>query len=89
MHMQGLDPVTLGDLRTQTWERLEVLLRNRLAEHRISNDDRLDEVKTAHGRGRIAEIKELLALAQTARDRAKRGDAGQPPSPSSPFGQAL
>lgn len=51
------------DFQSRTWERMEAHLRERLAELREENDTRLDDVKTATLRGRIAEIKELLALA--------------------------
>ena len=51
------------DFNTRTWERFEALLRRRLQKHREQNDGLLDEITTAKTRGRIAEIKELLALA--------------------------
>jgi len=50
------------DFNTRTWERVEALLRARLQTYRELNDSNLDEVKTAKVRGRIAEIKDLLAL---------------------------
>jgi len=62
------------DLQTKTWERMEALLHERLREHRERNDGSLDAEATAKLRGRIAEVKELLALA-TPPDPAPRGDS--------------
>lgn len=53
----------LEDFNTRTWERFEALLTRRLQEHREQNDGSLDEMTTAKTRGRIAELKYLLALA--------------------------
>ena len=57
------DYLTHSDFQTRTWEHFEAELQRRLAAHREANDNRLDPEKTATLRGRIAEIKELLALA--------------------------
>lgn len=52
------------DFTQRTHERWIALLTARLAEHRETNDTRThDERQTAATRGRIAEIKDLLALA--------------------------
>lgn len=53
-----------ADFRTDTWKRIQALLRMRLEKARTENDARLDAEKTATLRGRIAELKELLALAE-------------------------
>lgn len=55
--------LTHADFQTRTWENFEAELQRRLAMHREANDNRIDPEKTATLRGRIAEIKELLALA--------------------------
>jgi hypothetical protein len=73
------DPLTRADFQTRTWDRLAAHLEARLAAHRADNDNRLDEVKTATLRGRIAEIKELLALAQ------EPAPAQEPPGSASTF----
>lgn len=57
------DYLTHSDFQTRTWEHFKAELERRLAAHREANDNRLDPEKTAHTRGRIAELKELLALA--------------------------
>lgn len=69
------DPLTRADFESRTWDRLRALLEQRLAAQREQNDQRLDEVKTAHIRGRIAELKELLALGQQAQAPATRASA--------------
>ncbi len=46
------------------WMRLEKHLRERLAELRARNDADNDPVQTARLRGRIAELKDLLAAAE-------------------------
>lgn len=56
------------DLRSPTWARIESHLRDRLAELRERNDADADEARTAKTRGRIAELKELLALAHPEPD---------------------
>lgn len=54
------------DFNTRTWAHFAALLELRLAALREENDQRLDDVKTATIRGRIAEVKALLALPQLA-----------------------
>lgn len=68
------EPLTRADFDSRTWERMRAVLEARLQTLRIENDDRLDEVKTASIRGRIAELKELLALDQRGQAPATRGD---------------
>lgn len=63
------------DFKTRTWAHFAALLELRLAALREENDNRLDDVKTATIRGRIAEIKALLALPQLAASPAA-SDAG-------------
>lgn len=63
------------DFKTRTWAHLSALLELRLAALREENDHRLDDVKTATIRGRIAEVKTLLALSQLAASPAA-SDAG-------------
>lgn len=50
------------DIDSRTLDKLMRLLEVRLAQLREENDQRLDEVKTATIRGRIAELKALLAI---------------------------
>jgi hypothetical protein len=50
------------DLASETWKAIAARTTARLADLRSRNDSALDEVKTAHLRGRISELKELLAL---------------------------
>lgn len=81
------EPLTPEDFETRTWERFAAHLTARIDALREENDQFLDDVKTARIRGRIAELKELLALeAQATEARASRGRAGEPPQPSSPLG---
>lgn len=82
-------PLTLEDFQTRTWALLASHMRERIAELREENDSfKLDEAATARTRGRIAQLKELLALADKAAEaRASRGSAGDSsPQPSSPLG---
>jgi len=78
--------LTINDVRSDTWRRVEAILNERIAAHRLENDTPLDETKTTRLRGRIAEAKELLALAEGVRAQAKRRDADPdgPPSHYSP-----
>ncbi len=50
------------DRTTETWRALVERTEERLADCRAKNDGALDAEKTAHLRGRIAELKDLLAL---------------------------
>jgi len=60
-------PFDHTDMTARTHERWKALLSERLAQHREANDGlRNDERITAITRGRIAELKELLALAKPA-----------------------
>ena len=54
------------DFRSDTWRALEEMATTKLDGLRRKNDGQLDELKTAHLRGRIAELKDLLTLAQPA-----------------------
>ena len=69
--------LTREDLRTTAWAHLIEDLQLRLLALREENDSFSDEITTAKRRGRIAELKEWIALAQQAQPR----DAG-------PFGPA-
>lgn len=56
-----------GDVRSETWKRLEAQIRSRLEFLREQNDDPSSsdtESTTARRRGRIAELKLILALAE-------------------------
>ncbi len=56
-----------GDLNSPAWTRIEGHLKERLAEYRRQNDDptgALDDKATAALRGRIAMLKEILALGE-------------------------
>ncbi len=54
--------LTADDMRTPTWQRARQQLEARLASKRVELEKDADPVTTAKLRGRIAEIKELLAL---------------------------
>lgn len=54
--------LTADDLRTPTWQRARMQLEARLAAVRVQLEKDADPVTTAKLRGRIGEIKELLAL---------------------------
>ena len=49
------------------WSEIEAWAKERLASARDRNDGDLGEIETAHLRGRIATLKELLALPETKR----------------------
>jgi hypothetical protein len=51
-----------SDFDTQLWKKLEAVLNDRLEKYRKQNDQNLDDKQTAELRGRIREIKSLLAL---------------------------
>lgn len=54
------------DFRSETWRALEAYANTRIDALRTKNDGALDAVTTAHLRGRIAALKDLLTLAQPA-----------------------
>lgn len=54
------------DLLSPTWRAIRERAELRLDELRRKNDAELDEMQTAKLRGRIAELKELLALDRPA-----------------------
>lgn len=54
------------DFRSETWRAIEERATTRLADLRKKNDGRLSLDDTTHVRGRIAELKDLLTLAQPA-----------------------
>lgn len=65
--MAGNDPETFvllpADKISPTWNKLKAYLEQELATARVKNDDqKLDEIQTAHTRGRIQTLKNLLAL---------------------------
>lgn len=53
-----------ADLRSSLWIRLSAHLNERLEEERVRNDGRLNPEETSRLRGRIAQLKEILALAE-------------------------
>lgn len=55
-------PLTVDDIRSPTWLRFVQVLENRRAELHKQLEKDSDERTTAKLRGRLAEIKELLAL---------------------------
>lgn len=75
MNVQHL---TREDLRSKTWERLVQDMDARLAALRVENDSSSDHDTTTKRRGRIAELKEWLALAL----QAQSSEAG-PQGPAS------
>lgn len=60
------------DIKTQCWEHLVADMTDRLQELREQNDSIDDHETTSKRRGRIAELKEWLALAT----QAQSSDAG-------------
>ena len=56
------EPMTPQDFQTGTWKRLTKHLEQRLQALRESNDSTMSESSTAAIRGKIAMVKELLAL---------------------------
>jgi hypothetical protein len=52
----------IEDFNSAVWKRHEAGLKARLAELRALNDSPADALKTAEIRGRIAEVKTILAL---------------------------
>lgn len=76
-----IEPVhlTREDLRSKTWERFTEDLRARIDALRAENDSFSDHDTTTKRRGRLAELKEWLALAQQALPR-EDGPHGGPSS---------
>lgn len=54
--------LTAAEAATQLWDELSRFISRRLNLMRAENDNDKDPIKTAHLRGRIAAMKELLAL---------------------------
>jgi len=60
--------------KSPTWKAVEAYANERLNRLRLQNDSAaLDQVETANIRGRIAALKELLALTQAPADVADEG----------------
>jgi len=55
--------LTEGDKLSAVWQKLDPYLKERLATLRAQNDGELDAIATARLRGKLAAIKEILALA--------------------------
>lgn len=55
-----------GDRVSSLWKRIEQHLQGRLANLREGNDKPVDEATTAYNRGRIAMVKEVIALGHEA-----------------------
>lgn len=73
MHFGDDSNLLPSDTRSGVWNRLEADLRDRLARLREENDSG-DAEETARRRGRIAEIKELLAFGVDARAQRSEPD---------------
>ena len=56
--------LTPGEVQTVVWLKIQAHFQDRLASMRKRNDNPLSELETATLRGRIAEIKEILSLAE-------------------------
>lgn len=55
--------LTQAEANSPLWDKLRQHFEARLAELRAKNDsDLLDAIKTSHLRGRLASVKEILAL---------------------------
>jgi 23S rRNA maturation mini-RNase III len=75
--------LTPEDLRSRTWEHFVEEMQARIAELRIENDSFSDHDTTTKRRGRLAEIKGWLDLAQQAQrsDGSPQGlQSFRPPS---------
>jgi hypothetical protein len=70
--------LTREDLRSKTWERMADEMRSRIDALRAENDSFSDHDTTTKRRGRIAELKEWLDLAQ----QAQRSDSSPQGLPS-------
>lgn len=66
--------LTLDEIQSPLWLKLRAYLEDRRDDHRMRNDAALGEVETAKIRGRIAEIKEILARAEQATTNTETTD---------------
>ena len=65
------------DTASATWKFVEQHANERIQALRVSNDKAsMDATQTAHTRGRIAELKELLALAKAPAQPVDDGGPG-------------
>lgn len=55
--------LTTQDFQSATWQKIAALCEQRLDVLRKQNDGPLDAIETANKRGRIAEVKRILAMA--------------------------
>jgi hypothetical protein len=62
--MPLVERLTKNEIVSPTWQRLKGHAEQRLADLRMQNDGALSELETARLRGRIAELKSILALEQ-------------------------
>jgi hypothetical protein len=65
-----------ADRQSLTWRKLSAHLESRLHKMRAKNDNDLDPISTAHTRGVIKAVKDLLALGATP-DPAPETDADE------------
>jgi hypothetical protein len=72
------DPLVPADLRSPAWERLTRYLERRLADARERNDQPQSSEDTAALRGRIAELRFLLALPEYFQRDAQVQQLAQP-----------
>lgn len=70
MNINPNDVLQLDDseLRSSTWLKVQAYLLARLDAHRRANDAELTPERTAMLRGRLAEIKNLIATGETQDD---------------------
>jgi len=87
----GIDPKhwpTREDIQSPAFARLSAALEDRINHLRVENDSpQMDELKTARHRGRIAELKELLALVNPPAP-AREADRDEPSAPRPAKGTA-
>lgn len=58
-----MNPILRRDFKTETWEHIRAHIEARLAELQVQNENlNLTDSTTASTRGRIAELRRLLAL---------------------------
>ena len=73
------------DFQTDTWKRLAARLEARIDELHQDLEKTLDEAATARVRGRIAELRTLLALPGAPADESADPSHGQPTPPLAGF----
>lgn len=74
--MSSMNELTPTERNSDLWKKIEKIMQDRLEMNRRKNDAHQDIAATANLRGRIGELKFLLALGDTP-DPAILSDAGE------------